>query len=169
MKTETRRLALGGVTAALCAALLFLGGAVPALAYACPVLAVAAMAPAVLVCGGGYGLLIWLSASILGGILAPDREAALVFFAVGWYPCAKPAFDRLPGRVLPVAAKLLSVGAALCAAFVPGRALFLSPEAEEPFWIRFVTILAGAAVFLLTDLLLGRITAFCRKRKFFRL
>ncbi|MBR2716120.1 MAG: hypothetical protein IKD79_00090 [Oscillospiraceae bacterium] len=168
MKTEARRLALGGVTAALCAALLFLGGAVPALAYACPVLAIVTMAPAVLACGGRYGLLIWLSASILGWILAPDREAALVFFAAGWYPCAKPAFDRLPGKLLPTAAKLLSVGAALCAAFALGRALFLSPEAEEPFWIRLVTILAGAAVFLLTDLLLGRITASCRKRKFFQ-
>ena len=168
MKAEVRRLALGGVTAALCAALLFLGGAVPALAYACPVLAVLAMAPAVLLCGGKYSLLIWLSASILGGILAPDREAALVFFAAGWYPCAKPAFDRLPGKLLPPAAKLLAVGAALCAAFAAGRALFLAPEAEEPGWMRLVTILAGAAVFLLTDLLLGRIPVLLQKRKFFR-
>lgn len=168
MKPDARRLALGGVTAALCAALLFLGGAVPALAYTCPVLAVLAMAPAVLYCGGGYSLLIWLAAAILGGILAPDREAALIFFAVGWYPCAKPAFDRLPGKILSTAAKLLSAGAALCAVLAAGRTLLLAPGTGDPLWMRLLTILAGAAVFLLTDLLLGRVTALCRKQKFFR-
>ena len=75
---KSREMALCGVLCALAAALLTLGGVIPAATFCAPVLAMAALLPVLEEAGPWAAGTAWMAVSLLALALDPDREAALV-------------------------------------------------------------------------------------------
>ena len=78
-RSKASVLALCGVLAALAVALMFLGGVIPFAAIACPVLASLVLIPVYAETGKKWSLLWYAAVAILGLLLAPDKEAAILF------------------------------------------------------------------------------------------
>ena len=92
---KSRRTALCGVLCALAAALLTLGGVVPAATFCAPMLAMAALLPVLEEYGSRYAAGAWVVVSLLALLLDPDPEAALVYLCFGWYPLLRPKLAKL--------------------------------------------------------------------------
>mgnify|MGYP007111631997 CR=1 FL=1 len=175
-KLTGRQLALCGMMTALSAVLLELGGAVPFGTYACPLLAMTALVPVLEECGSASAFIAWAAAGLLGLFLCPDRETALFFVFLGWYPVLRPRLDRIHPRALSLAVKLLLMNAAVAAMY--GLILFVfrldgavSDYESTSRWLTALTLLLGNAVFALYDLALCRVTLLYRKKwrkRFFR-
>ena len=166
---QTKQIALGGVLAALAAAILLLGGLIPVGTFISPMLAsiplviLLAELPKSL-CSGWYAVV-----AILGVLLCPDKETAFVFVFLGWYPIAKPALDRLP-RLPRLLCKLLIFNAAVAALYALLILVFhleaLVREAKETgLVLLLVLLLLGNVTFLLFDLLLSRLTTFYQAKR----
>jgi len=167
MSNASRRMALGGVLAALGAGIMLLGGVIPAATFCCPVLASLVLVPAREQAGPRWAWLTWAVIALLSLILSPDKESALLFAALGYYPVLKPGLDRLP-RIRRLVCKFALFNAAVCASYAlmlfvlrmdALRAEFFS----EGKWMLLALILGGNAVFFLYDLLLNRISPVLRR------
>ena len=97
-RTPAARIALGGVLAALAVVIMSMGTLIPVATYVCPMLCTVLLQLVLNVCGRRTAWAWYGAVAILGGLLAPDREAAAVFAFLGYYPIVKPALDR---RKLP--------------------------------------------------------------------
>jgi len=158
---NTRRLALCGVLAALAAAVMLLGGVIPAATFCCPVLASLVLVPALERCGPRWALTLWAAVAVLGLLLCPDKEAAFLFLALGYYPILKPRLDRKK-RPARIACKLLLFNAAVCAVYgflllVLRMDALRAEFAATGKWLLLGLILGGNLVFFLYDLLLVRL------------
>ena len=95
------RVALGGIVSALCVALMFLTGVLPALYIAAPMVAGMLMIVLRLEVSESWAWLTYLSVSLLALIVTFDKEAALMFILFfGYYPVLRPRMERIPGKVL---------------------------------------------------------------------
>ena len=98
MNRNTRRIAVSGMMAALATAILMMGGVIPAATFVGPALAGIMLVPVFAEGGQRYALGAWLAISALSLILCADKEAALLFAFLGWYPAMKWKMDaKLPG------------------------------------------------------------------------
>ena len=117
MGKKSKRMALCGMMAALAVVIMMLGGAIPLATFCCPVLASLAMIPVLLEYGRKWTLMVYAAVAALGLMLSPDKEAALLFAFLGYYPALKPALDKIKKRPLRILAKLsvfnLAAGAML--------------------------------------------------------
>lgn len=96
MKRSSRDLALCGVLCALAVAIMAMGTILPAATYCCPVLASMTLVPVLILCGERLSWAMFAASAILSLLLAPDKEAAAIFLALGYYPIVKPKLDRKP-------------------------------------------------------------------------
>lgn len=108
MNRSSRRMAVSGMMVALGTAVMLLGGVIPLATFCCPALAGLVLLPVALDCGRGHALSAWLATGALSLILCPDKEAALLFMFLGWYPVMKwPIEQRLrspwPRRLVKLA------------------------------------------------------------------
>lgn len=170
MRRRTHELALASVLAALAAALLCLGGIVPLATYAAPVLASLALVVAREECSPGLAWGCWLVSAALGLLLSPDKEAALLYAFLGWYPLLKPRLDALRPRALRLGVKLAICIAAVGAMYALLLFVFQLQELAAEFAaageaLLWATILLGLAVFLVYDLALDRMTVLYKKRR----
>lgn len=170
MRKETHELALAGMLAALATALLCLGGIVPLATYAAPVLASAALLPAREECRSSYAWGCWAVSAALGLLLSGDKEAALLYAFLGWYPLLKPKLDALRPRALRAAAKLLICVAAVgsmyaLALFVLKLDALAREFAATSAALLWVTVLLGIAVFFVYDIALERFQTIYQRRR----
>lgn len=86
--------ALGGVFAALAVVIMTLGGLIPVATYVCPVLCSVLLFFVIRICGNRIGWAWFIAVAILSVLLSPDKEAAAVFSALGYYPIIKPKMDK---------------------------------------------------------------------------
>ena len=98
-RTPAANIALGGVLAALAVVVMSMGTLIPVATYVCPMICCLLLQMILKICGkkiawGWYG-----AVSILSLLMAPDKEAAAVFLALGYYPILKPKFDRKRGKL----------------------------------------------------------------------
>ena len=160
MKKESRNLALCGVLCALVVTIMAMGTIIPVATYCAPVLASMTLLPALALCGEKLSWAMFFASAILSLLLAPDKEAAAIFLALGYYPIVKPRLDRMPkirrwiGKALLFNVSILAVYAALL--------LVLKQDAlREEFSAMSGALLAGLllggnVLFWLDDRLLGR-------------
>ena len=160
MKKASRDLALCGVLCALAVAVMAMGTIIPVATYCCPLLASMTIVPVLIVCGEKLSWAMFAASAILSLLLAPDKEAAAIFLALGYYPIIKPKLDKLP-KPRRILAKLLLFNAAIFAVY--GALLFvlrLDALREEFFSMGGVLALAlllgGNVIFWLDDKLLER-------------
>lgn len=170
MRRETREIALAGMLAALGAALLALGGVVPLFLYISPILASFAVLVAREECRSVYAIGCFLVSAALGLLFSPDKESALLYAFLGWYPLLKPRLDALRPRLLRALLKLLLCCAAVgtmyaLLIFVFRLEAVVQEFAESSPALLAATALLGAVVFFVYDLALARICAFYQKRR----
>ena len=94
MRSNTRKIALGGMLAAVCVVIMCLGGLIPVATYVSPMLCCMTQFIVLRFCGKRLAWTWFSVVSILSLIMGPDKEAALVFAAVGCYPILKPFLER---------------------------------------------------------------------------
>ncbi|MCI2057605.1 MAG: hypothetical protein LKJ80_00145 [Oscillibacter sp.] len=176
MHLQARRLALSGMLCALASVFLLLGGFVPVMVYAAPLLAILTLVPVREECGRRLFLAAYGATALLGLILCPDRELAIVFVFLGWYPAAQPALDRIGPAAVRIIAKLALFCCAAAGAY--GALLFLFGAEElarefSGFSLAAFVLMAvlSCVTFLLADLLVSRAAAAWRRklrRRWFR-
>lgn len=88
-------MALGGVLAALAVVLMSMGTLIPVATYACPVMCCVILRLVLKACGSRVAWAWYGAVAILSLLLAPDKEAAAVFLAIGYYPMVKPKLEQL--------------------------------------------------------------------------
>lgn len=148
-------MALGGMMTALSVVIMSLGSLIPVNTYLCPVLCILVNRTVLERCGKRIGWCYYLSVMVLSLLLAPDREAALVYAFLGYYPMVRPWFQRL--GPLALAVKLVFFTLAGAVSYAVLLLVMGAGAAMADGWLlTAVTVLLWDVLFLLVDRLLGR-------------
>ena len=91
---RSKQVALGGVLPALAVVIMSMGTIIPIATYAAPMLCILLENLVFKSCGKSIAWAWYGAVAILGLLLAPDKEAALVFVFLGHYPILRPWFHR---------------------------------------------------------------------------
>lgn len=105
-QSNARAVALGGMLTAAAVVIMSLGSIIPINTYVCPVACILMSRPVLTICGRKIGWCYYLAVAILSLLLAPDREAALVYVFLGYYPMIRHHFGKIRVKGLRIAAKL---------------------------------------------------------------
>lgn len=158
MRTEARKIAFGGMFAALAAVIMSLGGLIPVATFTCPMLCMLLLAFVTRMCGNRIGWAWYGVVAVLSLLLGPDKEAASVFVFLGFYPIVKPRFDRLRFAAIPKLALfnvlILTMYALLIRLF--GMNQIAAEFAEIGRVLTVVMLLLENVIFLLLDRVLTR-------------
>ena len=161
MNTTAKELALGGMFTALGVVLLCLGGVVPLALYACPILASAVLLPVRERCRKRVAWSCYAAIALLGTLLGPDKEAAVIYAALGYYPAIRAGLDR-KRPALRWALKLLLFNGATIALyalliFVMGLDALVEEYQATSTALLIATLALGNVVFVVYDMLLRRL------------
>ena len=155
---KTKQIALGGMLGALAMTILFFGGLIPASTYVCPVLCMLILQVVLNACGKRIGWPWYFMVSFLALLLGPDKEAAVLFVLLGYYPIIKPKMDKFP---VPILCKLVFFNAVIVLMYTAVVALLgLEAIIVENTLIGYgslvLMLLLGNATFFLLDTTLNR-------------
>lgn len=144
-----------------------MGGMIPATTFICPALCMLLLKEVRKYFPAKIGWAWYGAVAILSLLLSPDKEAAAVFAAIGYYPLLKPAMDRLPLKWLW---KTLLFNAVILVLYwllmhIFGMAELLAEFEEMGTVMTVVTLVLGNVTFFMLDLLLGRELRFRKWRK----
>ena len=158
MGTEARRIAMGGMLAALACVFMGLGGLIPVATYVVPMLCMFLLQFVFKSSGRRIAWAWYAAVSILGLLLCPDKEAAAVFLAIGYYPVVKPWLDK---RKLSWLWKGLLFNGTILILYWLLLNLFGLQQVVQDFeeigtMMTAVLLVMGNVVFALIDILLGR-------------
>ncbi len=161
--TNAKKVALCGMSVAICLVILLVGGWIGVGTYAAPLLAGILLCPAGKELGRKYQCVMWLAAGLLGLFLVTDLEESVLFLGFfGWYPALRPQLARLPKGVR-IAVKLLIFNAAVVA-LEALLLLVLLPDAKTPVLLLLLLLAVGNVVFLLYDRLLPKLELLYERR-----
>ena len=138
MRSQTSKIALCGVIAALSVVVLFMTGIVPVATVALPAIAGCFLIAVVAETSVRWGLGVYAVVSVLSLVLVPDREAALLYLVFfGYYPALYGALCRIRSRALCWMVKFAVFNAAIFAESLLAIFLLRIPMDEMlPFgWI----------------------------------
>ena len=155
-KNKTKSIALGGVLAATAVVIMCLGGLIPIATYVCPMLCCLIQCVVARYCGNRIGWAWFAVVAILSLLMSPDKEAALVFMAIGSYPLLKRSIENYRFSLL---LKLLFFNCAILLAYcVMIHVLGMQHIAQENMQFGLigviVILLMGNVTFFLLDKLL---------------
>lgn len=94
MKTTAKEIALGGIMAALAMVIMCLVGLIPFATYVCPMLCAIVCFVVYRICSKRIAWAWYFAVSLLSLFLAPDKEAAVMFVFLGYYPIIQPIFRK---------------------------------------------------------------------------
>lgn len=160
MNSKARSIAFGGMLTAAAVVIMCMGSIIPVNTYICPVLCILMTQPLLRMFGRRIAACYYGAVGVLSLLLAPDREAAVVYAMMGYYPLLKPAMDRIRPRGLAVALKGLlfaAVGIAnpLVMMAIMGVDAWSSEMAEAGWLLSGLTAVMWMVMFFLVDRLLG--------------
>ena len=146
-----------GIVAALCVALMLLGAVIPIAMFIAPAVAGFLVATVCVECGMQLALTDYAAVSLLALLFVPDKEVALIFvFLLGYYPLAKPKFERIRPAVLRIVCKLLLCNGTVLAMY--GLVFLLVPAGSISQELRttalavsLATLVMGNVAFVLYD------------------
>ena len=158
MRSKAYPIALGGMLAAAAVVLMCIGTIIPVATYAVPVLCMLVGQAVLKLCGCRIAWAWYGAVTILSLLVAPDKEAALVFAVLGYYPIVKPKLDRMKGKWLW---KLLLFNGSILALYflllkVIGMDRVVSDFEGMGIAMYGVLLLLGNVTFLMVDRLLDR-------------
>ena len=156
MQNNTKRIALGGMLAGVAVVIMCLGGLIPVATYVCPMLCCLTQFLVLRFCGRKLAWTWFVVVCILSIAVGPDKEAVLVFAAIGYYPILKPYFDRYK---LGILLKLALFNASIFTAYgvmirFMGMEELISENMEFGLIGLAVIIILGNITFFLLDKLL---------------
>lgn len=107
-RIQTMRVAFCGMMCALSVVLMLMGGLIPVMLYVAPLLAGILLLPVLVEYGRKAAWLTWLATALCVLIIGVDKEAALFYLFIGYYPILKWDIDRKFTRKGPrIAVKLV--------------------------------------------------------------
>lgn len=156
---NARKVALCGVAAALTVVLMLFEGMMQIASIAMPAIAGCLLIPVVAQAGLGYAFGAYGVSAALLLLLAPDREAALIYMLFfGYYPALFAVLSKIRSKALLWGSKLAIFNtAAVCEALLAVYVLGI-PFEELPLlgrWGPLVLLALANAVFILYDYTLG--------------
>lgn len=158
MRKKSYSMALGGVTAALAVTVMCLGTMIPFATYICPVICALILQTIFRLCGKQTAWVWFFAVATLSVLFAPDKEAALVFLFLGYYPICKPVLDASRfgwfWKLLLFNGASLAVYGALI--WILGVEDLADSFREAGLIMSFITLLLGNLTFILLDRLLSR-------------
>lgn len=162
-----KAIAVGGVFAAMAVVIQGLGGLIPVATFVLPVLCMFLECVVLGLCGKRVTWAWFGAVAILGLLVGADKESAMLFLLLGYYPIIKPRLDRLP---LSWLWKLLLFQCVVAVAYLIliyllGMEQLVREYTQLGVWAFAVMLLLGNVTFLLLDSALGR---FLWKSKQFR-
>ena len=163
-RNQGKSIAMGGLLAALAVVIMCLGGVIPIATYVCPMICCILLS-VVFHSGGKRIAWAWyVAVSILVLLLGPDKEAAIVFVFLGYYPIIKPATDR---KKAPWLWKFIIFNISIAVMYGLMIWIFRLEQVIQSFRgvgivLTLVTLLMGNAALFMLDLLLSRLSG--RKR-----
>lgn len=168
MRSHSWKIALCGVMGAVSVAIMLLGAVIPVAMFIAPALASILVMLVCAECGRRLAWTEYAAVSLLSVLFVPDREVALVFVFLGYYPLVKPRFDRLRPRLVRGVCKVLyfngsvlALYALLYSLFFPGQ--LASELAGAGLALAAASLLIGNAAFLLLDkALVNLLQLYCR-------
>ena len=164
---KSRQTALCGLLAALSVVILSLGSIIPLATFACPMLAMVCLLPVAGSYGLGTSLLVYAAVSVLAVLLCADKELALFYAFLGWYPALRPRLAPLP-RPLRAAVKAGLFALALTAMYALARYVLRLEAAERSRYaapMAAALLALGVGVCLAFDRALEVLTARYRQRR----
>lgn len=169
MKRPAGRMALCGILAGLAAAVMTFGTIIPIGTFCCPALAAMLLIPVLDVCGKAYAVSWYGAVALLSLLLAPDREAALFFLFLGYYPIVQPYFSHIRAKWLRTVCKLLLCNCASAAVYALLLLVIGAPALSAEFAslsavLFAVILLLGNLSFFLCDLTLTRLSRVWKKK-----
>lgn len=156
--SSSKTMAICGVTAALAMVIMCFGGLVPVATYVCPILCALLLNGVLRLCGGRMAWAWYGAVTVLALLIGPDKEAAAVFLALGYYPIVKPKLDAC--RLGPLW-KLLLFNGAVCVLyavliFLLGIEKTAAEVRELGTAMLVILLILGNVTFFLLDKLLSR-------------
>lgn len=160
---KSRKVAFGGIIAALSLVLMLLTGVLPVGTYALPAVAGILLTAVVIEFGFPWAVGVYAGVSVLSFLLVSDKEAALYYaLLLGIYPILKSLFERIKIKWLSFIVKLIYFNAVAVAAFYISIYLLSVPiESFSLFGVNMpVLFLAlGNAVFAVYDICVTRLVS----------
>ncbi len=173
MRKSTMKLAMCGMAAALTVVLMLFEGLVSVASIAIPAMAGCLLIPVVAHGGLGYAGGTYGAAGVLCLLLAPDREAVLIYLLFfGYYPALFALLSKIKNRVLQWGAKLALFNAAaiaegLLAVYVLGIPLEQFPLLQG--WGPAVLLLLANGVFVVYEFALKSVIGWYYQRLYHRM
>lgn len=160
---KSRKIAFGGIVAALSLVLMLLTGVLPFGTYALPCFAGILLTSIVIEFGIPWAIGVYVGVSVLSFLLVSDKEAALYYTLIlGIYPILKSLFERIKLRWLSFLIKLLYFNLMAVAAFYISIFVLSIPiESFSLFGVNmpFLFLLIGNAVFVVYDVCVTRLVS----------
>lgn len=156
MKTNTKKLALSAILAAVSAAIVCLSAVFPSGRAALAAVAGLSGVAAVIHCGGKWAACVYAVSAALSLLLSPDKGNALLYIVfLGYYPALKSPIERIKNSTVGWILKFVLFNAAVlvCWLFLRGT-LWSGMEIRFPLWILWI---GANAVFALYDIGLSRL------------
>ncbi len=155
---NAKQMALGGVMAALAVTIMSMGTLIPVATYVCPMLCCLLVQLVKKTCGDRIAWAWYAAVALLGLLMAPDKEAAAVFCALGYYPILKPKLDK---KRFSMVWKLVLFNGVILILYWLLMHLFVFDAITEEFAemgtvLTVLTLALGNVVFYLLDRLLTR-------------
>lgn len=149
-------MALGGILAALAVTVMSMGTLIPVATYVCPVICMLLLQTVLNICGKRTAWAWYAAVAILSLLMAPDKEAAIVFCVLGCYPILKVRMDQRKGKWLW---KALFFNASILMAYwfmlyVLGLEQVVNDMNESGILLSAVLLVLGNITFFLLDRLL---------------
>ena len=157
---KSKQMALCGLLCALAVVCMVLASAIGIGTFIGPLLAMAVLMPVLEEYGGKAMAVAYAATAILGILLVPEPEMAMVYAAFGWYPLLRPKLNRIPGFFIQLVTKaLLGGGVILLLYGVVLRALGMTADllaSTKAFNILLLVL--GVVTFLTMDVALEYLT-----------
>ena len=156
MQSKTKSIALGGVLAAVAVVIMCMGGVIPVATYVCPMLCCMTQFVVLRFCGKRIAWAWFAVVSLLVLLMGPDKEAAMVFLMIGYYPLIKQKIDVCKLSAL-MKALFFNVSILICYGiliYVMGMQEIAAENSEFGFAGLILILLLGNAAFYLLDKLL---------------
>lgn len=162
MRRQSGKMALCSMLAALSALIMTAGGFIPVATFLSPMIAAAALIPVMVEYGRRPALIMYGAVALLALFLSPDKESAVLYAFLGWYPAIIPTLGKVRSRIVRIALKLALFLLIVSLAYYLMIAVFdigdMAREFQEYSILTLLLLfLMGSVTFLLCDLLYQRL------------
>jgi len=163
-RSNTFKIALGGICLALTIIFMFAGSIVPGIELTLFALSSFFTAVMILETGLGGGVIFYLAAVILGFILAPDKLAIIPYIGLfGYYGIVKYLIEKANSAALQIGLKVIFFGAVLAVGVIGFKEVLMS-AVDLPDVSGVLLVLGGIIMMMVYDYIYTMVINFYLRR-----